>query len=247
MGLTSDQVWFTLRLGGAPTSGHAGRRRAPSHDGGGCPRTAARGDHHGRADPRHAPPAGGSRPLARDEHLPDPGGRPPARGPRARRARPAPRREGDGPRRRGAAGAVLDPARPRDDGGEAGGRALRPGRRRGGARAPGGLRRRPPPRRHPRRRPRAHGVPLHAVRGLRLGLARAADPAGVGQLRAVPARPPRLDRRAAGPARGARRRAARGVRRSRSRASRRRAARPPRVRDRHLHGRAQGPQSIFAF
>ena len=53
---------------------------------------------------------GGSRPLARDEHLADQGGRPAARSARPRRARPAPRREGDGPRRRGAARAVLDSA-----------------------------------------------------------------------------------------------------------------------------------------
>ncbi len=71
-----------------------------------------------------------------------------------------------------------------------------------------------------------------------------ADPAGVGQLRAVPARPPRRERRAAGPARGARRRAARGLRRPRSRAGRGGPACPPRARDRHLRSRAQGPQHL---
>ena len=68
----------------------------------------------GELTARHAAAARGSRPLARDEHLADPRGRAPARGPRARRARAPPRREGDGARRRGAARAVLDPARARD-------------------------------------------------------------------------------------------------------------------------------------
>ena len=88
---------------------------------------------------------------------------------------------------RGAARALLHPARARDDGGAARRRAVRRGGRGGGPRAP----RRARPGARSRRRARggagAHGLPLRAVRSRAFPVAAAPDPARVGQLRALPA------------------------------------------------------------
>ena len=60
---------------------------------------------------------------------------------------------------------------------------------------------------------RAHGLPLHALRGVAVAVARRADPPGVGSLGALPPGAARSAGRAAGPPSRARRAAARGVRR----------------------------------
>src|SRR2546423_476740 len=90
------------------------------------------------------------------------------------------------------------------------------------------------------------GTPLR-LEDLALGLARAADPPGVGQLRAIPAGPALGPRRAAAAARAARRGAARGLRGARRRPRRGAAPHPPRPRDRVLRRRAQGQVDLRAL
>src|SRR5437773_1988693 len=73
----------------------------------------------------------------------------------------------------------------------------------------------------------ARRVPLRALRGLALALARAADPPGLGELRALPRRTARAAGLVAGPPPGDRPAAPRGLRRARPRAGGRRAVPAP--------------------
>ena len=169
---------------------HGTRRRRPDaspDDGRIRPRAAARGDHPRRAAGGHAAAAGRARPLARDEHLADPGGGPAAGGARPGEACAPPGRTGAGLRPGRAARPVRGAARARV--------ARRPARRgavderrgRRCARAPRLARRVARRGRRAEHDARPHRLPLHPLRRLTVTVAGQPDPARVGPLGAVPA------------------------------------------------------------
>src|SRR5207248_1088166 len=136
------------------------------------------------------------------------------------------------------------PAGARDDGRAPRGGAFHGGGPRAGRGAARAVRRRASPRRPAARDAGPRRLPLRVVRGLALGLARAADPARVGELRAVPrgvAGPAGL---AAGPPPGDRPGAPRGVRRAERRAGRGCAVPASRAVRRLLLPRARRPRHL---